>query len=88
MFSKLFEILPDAEQLLSLSAEELAGPLLVSLIDNLKNNRNDKTISPNIIGYDNMEREIDRSSHSIPNLNYPYGCRDDEVPSLIRSAIP
>ena len=77
MFSKLFEILPDAEQ--------LAGPLLVSLIDNLKNNRNDKTISPNIIGYDNMEREIDRSSHSIPNLNYPYGCRDDVLFALMEA---
>ena len=31
MFAKLFEVLPDAEHLLSLSAEELAGPLLVSL---------------------------------------------------------
>ena len=33
IFSKLFEILPDAEQLLSLEPEELAGPLLVSLED-------------------------------------------------------
>lgn len=31
MFSKLFEILPDAEYLLSLEPEDLAGPLLVSL---------------------------------------------------------
>ena len=27
IFSKLFEILPDAEQLLNLEPEELAGPL-------------------------------------------------------------
>ena len=33
MFSKLFEILPDAEQLLNLEPEQLAGPLLVSLED-------------------------------------------------------
>ena len=33
MFSKLFEMLPDVEQLLNLEPEELAGPLLVSLED-------------------------------------------------------
>ena len=33
MFSKLFEMLPDAEDLLNLEPEELAGPLLVSLED-------------------------------------------------------
>ena len=33
IFSKLFEMLPDAEQLLNLEPEELAGPLLVSLED-------------------------------------------------------
>ena len=31
MFSKLFEMLPRAEHLLNLSAEELAGYLLISL---------------------------------------------------------
>ena len=31
IFPKLFEILPNADDLLSLEAEELAGPLLVSL---------------------------------------------------------
>ena len=86
MFSKLFEILPDAEDLLNLEPEELAGPLLVSLMDNLKNNRgNDKTVSPNIIGYDNMEREINSSSHRISNLNYPYGCREDVLFALMEA---
>lgn len=86
MFSKLFEILRDAEHLLSLEPEELAGPLLVSLIDNLKNNgENDKTFSPDIIGYDNMKREIDGSSHRIPNLNYPYGCCDDVLFALMEA---
>ena len=79
-------MLPDAEDLLNLEPEELAGPLLVSLMDNLKNNRgNDKTVSPNIIGYDNMEREINRSSHRIPNLNYPYGCREDVLFALMEA---
>ena len=48
MWSKLFEMLPDAEHLLSLSAEELAGPLLVSLEDR-------EQIKPNqVISYSNM----------------------------------
>ncbi len=34
IFSKLFDILPDADSLLSLEPEELAGPLLVSLEGN------------------------------------------------------
>lgn len=86
MFSKLFEMLPDAEDLLSLSAEELAGPLLVSLMDNLKNNRrNDTTVSPNIIGYDNMEREINSSSHRILNLNYPYEFREKVLFALMEA---
>ena len=80
IWSKLFEILPDAEHLLSLKPEELAGPLLVSLIDNRKN---DKTVSANIIGYDNMEWEIGRSSYRIRNLNYPRGCRDDVLPTVL-----
>ena len=32
IFPKLFELLPDADRLLSLQPEELAGPLLISLI--------------------------------------------------------
>ena len=32
IFFKLFELLPDAEHLLSLEPEELAGPLLISLV--------------------------------------------------------
>ena len=67
MFSKLFEILPDAEDLLNLEPEELAGPLLMSL-----ENR-DEIIPEGIIGYDNMRREIEEgSSRRNPNLNYPY----------------
>lgn len=67
MFSKLFEILPDAEHLLSLSAEELAGPLLVSL-------EGGERINPEIIiSYDDMAREIKSSSYRISNLNYPSG---------------
>ena len=86
MWSKLFEMLPDAEHLLSLEPGELAGPLLASLIDNLKNNQiNDKTVSPYIIGYDNMKRAIDGSSHRIPNLNYPDECHDEVLFALMEA---
>ena len=75
MFSKLFEILPDAEQLLSLEPEELAGPLLVSLGGR-------EQINPEgIIGYDSMEHEINRSSH----LKYPHGCREEVLFALMEA---
>ena len=47
-FSKLFELLPDAEELLSLEPEQLAGPFLVSL------EGNQDIIPGNIIGYDSI----------------------------------
>ena len=69
IFSKLFEMLPDAEQLLSLEPEELAGPLLVSLKDF-------NQINPeNIIRYDDMSQEIkEESLRGKSNLNYPQDC--------------
>ena len=80
MFSKLFEIFPDAEQLLNLEPEELAGPLLVSL-----ENR-DKIIPEGIIGYDKMVREIEEgSSRNNPNLNYPHGIREDVLFALMEA---
>ena len=67
MFSKLFEILPDAEQLLRLQPEELAGPLLVSL-------ENSEQIDPvGLISYNKMRPEID----SNPQIKYPNGCHED-----------
>ena len=75
MFSKLFEILPDAEQLLSLEPEELAGPLLVSL-------EVSERIDPeNAILYDDMKLEIDRNSQ----LNYPYECHKDVLFALMEA---
>lgn len=80
MFEKLFEILPDAEQLLSLSAEELAGPLLVSL-----KNR-EKILPAGVIKYDIMEWEIEKgSSRRNPSLNYPRGSRDDVLFALMEA---
>ena len=74
-FSKLFEILPDAEHLLSLSAEELAGPLLVSF------EGSDKIIPENAISYDPLEREINGNS----DLNYPHGTRDKVLFALMEA---
>lgn len=65
IFSKLFKILPDAEHLLSLEPEELAGPLLISL-------EGIEPINPEVlITRKNIVREIEKN----PQLNYPYECR-------------
>ena len=67
MFSKLFGLLPDAEQLLSLQPEELAGPLLISL-EGLPQ------IDPvGLISDNQMSLEID----SNPQIKYPNGCHED-----------
>ena len=80
MFSKLFEILPDAEDLLNLEPEELAGALLMSLEDR-------EEIKPNqVISYNDMRREIEEgSSRRNPNLNYPHGIRDDALFALMEA---
>ncbi len=69
MFSKLFEMLPDAEQLLNLQPEELAGPLLISL-EGLPQ------IDPvGLISDNQMRPEID----SNPQIKYPNGCHEDAL---------
>ena len=75
MFSKLFDLLPDAEQLLSLEPEELAGLLLVSL------ENKERTIPENVIAHNDMKYEIDRNSH----INYPYGCHEDVLFALMEA---
>lgn len=72
-FSKLFEILPDAEELLSLEPEQLAGPFLVSL------EGNQDIIPGNIIGYDSMSSVIQSNS----NLKYPHGCQEKVLFALM-----
>lgn len=80
IFSKLFEILPDAEHLLSLEPEALAGPLLISL------ENSDNILPENIIGYDPMVREIEEgNSRRNPNLNYPHGSRDKVLFALMEA---
>ena len=64
MFRKLFEILPDADSLLSLEPEELAGPLLVSL-------ENSQNINPeSVISFDFMSRSFERMPREI-RQKYP-----------------
>ena len=75
MFSKLFELLRDAEQLLSLDPAELAGYLLVSLQDT------EQILLDSVISHNNMQHEIDRNSH----LNYPYECREDVLFALMEA---
>ena len=75
IFELLFELLPDANDLLSLEPEELAGPLLISL-------RNSEKINPgSTIGYDSMEREINNKSH----LKYPHGSREEVLFALMEA---
>ena len=75
IFSKLFEILPNAEDLLNLEPEELAGPLLVSLQDT------EQILRDSVISHNNMKHTIDRNSH----VNYPYGCHEDVLFALMEA---
>ena len=75
MFSKLFKHLTDAEKLLNLEPEQLAGYLLVSL-DGIE-----QIFPNNVISHDDMEHEIDRNS----DINYPYKCRDDVLFALMEA---
>ena len=71
-FNKLFELLPNAEHLLSLEPEELAGPLLVCLVS-LNDNQCMKP--EEIISSNAMSRTMEHISDSRKkdlNLNYPY----------------
>ena len=70
MFPKLLEMLPDAESLLSLEPEELAGPLLVSL-----EGRQD-IILEDVISFDPMSRSFETKTE----LRQKYPPRhDDEI---------
>ena len=79
IFSKLFEILPNAKHLLSLEPAELAGHLLISLEDI-------KPINPeSIITYKKMVDEIERRSHSNPQLIYPKVYEEDVLLALMEA---
>lgn len=85
MFKKLFELLPNAEHLLSLEPEELAGPLLVCLISL---NDNQRMKPEEIISFRAMSSTIDHMSDSVKrdlNLNYPSGCHDNVLFALMEA---
>ena len=76
MFSKLFEMFPDAKQFLSLSAEELAGPLLISL-------EGIKPINPEVlITHKNMLMEIKKNPR---RLIYPAPADGDVLLALMEA---
>ena len=70
IFQKLFSMFSDATALLSLEAEELAGPLLLSLEDN------NRIVRENVISYDLLSKLFD----SMPNMRQKYPTsRDNEI---------
>ena len=74
-FPKLFELLPDADHLLSLEPEDLAGPLLLSLEDS-------QWIKPNeVISHASMEYAIQGDLKE----KYPYKCRDKVLFALMEA---
>ena len=84
-FSELFEILPDAEELLSLEPEELAGPLLVCLVSL---NDNQRVKPEGIISFGAMSSVMQHMSDSKKkdlNLNYPSGCYDKVLFALMEA---
>ena len=74
-FSQLFDVIPDADILLSLEPQQLAGPLLVSLEDN-------EWIKPNeVISHASMEYAIQGDLKQ----KYPYNCRDKVLYALMEA---
>ena len=85
IFLKLFELLPDAEHLLSLEPEELAGPLLVCLVF-LDDNQCMKP--EEIISFNAMSRTMEYMPDSKKkdlNLNYPSNCHDKVLFALMEA---
>ena len=85
IFNKLFEILPNAEHLLSLEPEELAGPLLLSL---LSLNGTQPMRPESIISFSAMSSILKRMSDSKKkdlDLNYPAERYDDVVFALMEA---
>lgn len=78
IFPKLFEILPDADHLLSLSPEELAGPLLVSLVGN------QHIVLDNVTSFDIMSRAFKTMSNEMRH-KYPHEHDDDVLFALMEA---
>ncbi len=85
IFKKLFELLPNAEHLLSLEPEELAGPLLLSL---LSLNGTQSMRPEGIISYQAMSSVLENMSDSKKkdlNLNYPPEYHDKVLFALMEA---
>ncbi len=84
IFFKLFEILPDADHLLSLEPEELAGPLLVSLIS-LENNQ--RMRPEGIISFGAMSSVMNQSNQMKADLlkKYPPESHDEVLFALMEA---
>lgn len=78
IFPKLFKMLPDANDLLSLEPEELAGPLLISL------EGSQSIILNSLISFKSMLGEVQRGSHGKEISGYSEHC--DEILKALMEA--
>lgn len=85
IFYKLFELLPNAEHLLSLEPEELAGPLLLSLqsLDNTQFMRPEGIISFSAMS--SVLKNMSDSKKKDMNLNYPVEYYDNIIFALMEA---
>ena len=84
IFYKLFELLPNAEYLLSLEPEELAGPLLICLVSL----NGEQGIRPEgIISFSAMSSVLTNipESKKDMDLNYPSECHDKVLFALMEA---
>ena len=80
LFANLFEMLPEAEDLLNLEPEELAGRLLLSFGDN-KDNINLRSI----IACKPMSEQLKRTMPKDHHLKYPRECYEDVLYALMEA---
>ncbi len=79
-FASLFEMLPEAEDLLSLEPEELAGRLLLSLGDN-----KDKINPRGLIACKTMSDQLRGTILKDHHLKYPRECHEDVLLALMEA---
>ena len=75
IFSNLLNMLPDADHLLSLKPEELAGPLLLSL------EGRERMTPTGVIEFEGLSAAIQEKS----DIKYPNGCHDDVLFALMEA---
>ena len=80
LFTNLFEMLPEAGDLLNLEPEDLAGRLLLSLGDN-----KDKINPRSIIGCKSMSDQLVRTMPKDHHLKYPREDHEDVLLALMEA---